>query len=374
MSNSKKWITALVGVVVLVVFAVFQKSGPSETGPIKVGFIGPLTGDVAPIGESLRNAVSIAVDEINARGGRQLEVVYEDGACSGTAAASAAQKLITIDGVKFIIGGMCSGETLGAAPIAEAAGVIMLSPLSSSPDITTAGDYIFRVFASDATSGNIIAETAADRGYLRIAVLAEQTDYAQALKRVFEQRYAELGGTIIVNENYATSDKDFRSKLTKIKEANPDALYIIPQSPQSAEVLLGQIKSMDIDTQLFSNELATTESVRAAGLVEGVLFAEVSFDKASAAAQAFNDSYEKAYGEVNASTPLLYAASAYDATVLLYEIITDVGSDANKVKDALYDVTGWEGATGTLTLDENGDAVRAYTLKQVVNGEIVEVK
>ena len=127
---------------------------PSDdgTGPIKIGFIGPLTGEASPYGVDTLNGAKLAVDEINEAGGvngRMIEIIAEDGRCTGTDAASAAQKLVNVDKVVAIVGGQCSGETLAAAPIAESAKVVMISPVSSSPDVTAAGDFIFRDYPSD---------------------------------------------------------------------------------------------------------------------------------------------------------------------------------------------------------------------------------
>ncbi|MES2225452.1 MAG: penicillin-binding protein activator [Patescibacteria group bacterium] len=374
--NSKKRTFAAVLALIVLAGAVWwgtARTAPQSSGVIKIGFIGPLTGDAAPIGESTRNAVVSAIDEVNASSTQKYEVIYEDGRCDGPTSASAAQKLINIDKVKFIIGGICSGETLGAAPVAEAAHIILLSPVSSSPDITKAGDYIFRTFASDATSGQKVAEAIWSRGYRSIAVISEQTDYAQALKDIFEARFKELGGTIVTSEGYETTSKDFRSQLTKAKAANPDALYLVPNTSASGQILLSQVKDMGITTPLFSNELVTTPSLLTSGVSNGVIFAEVNFDKNSPAAAAFLDAYTKRFGTMDPSSPPIYGASTYDSVHLLTDLITTYGSNPDTVKGALYAVKDRPGAAGQLTIDRNGDAVREYVLKQVVNGQIVPV-
>src|SRR3989338_6431973 len=114
------------------------------SGPIKIGFIGPLTGDIAGIGADMLNGVQVAVDEVNADGGingRQIELIAEDGRCNGADAASAAQKLVNVDNVFAIVGAGCSSETLAAAPIVNDGKVVMISPVSSSPEVSAAGDH-----------------------------------------------------------------------------------------------------------------------------------------------------------------------------------------------------------------------------------------
>lgn len=121
--------------------------------PIKIGYIGPLTGEASSYGIDTINGVKLAIEEVNEAGGikgRPVTLLIEDTRCIGIEAAGAARKLIHVDKVSAIIGGQCSGETLAAAPIAEQAQIPMISPVSSSPEVTSAGDFIFRVYPSDA--------------------------------------------------------------------------------------------------------------------------------------------------------------------------------------------------------------------------------
>ena len=146
---------------------------PVSTEPIKIGYIGPLTGGVAAYGETEKNVIELALQEINSSGelNRKLEVIYEDGKCDGKDAATAAQKLINIDKVKIILGGACSAETLAAAPLAEENKVILFSSFASNPSISQAGDYIFRNCFSDADFGKADAEFIVSRGIKRVAAL-----------------------------------------------------------------------------------------------------------------------------------------------------------------------------------------------------------
>ncbi|MBI1934526.1 ABC transporter substrate-binding protein, partial [Candidatus Peregrinibacteria bacterium] len=151
---------------------------------IKIGFIGPLTGDAAALGKDILNGTQIAVEEVNANGGingKQVQIITEDGRCSGSDATNAAQKLINIDHVVAIVGGSCSSETLAAAAVAESAKTIVMSPSASSPDITQAGEYIFRVYPSDAYKTTAIVKLFQERKYKKIALITENNDYAVAI-------------------------------------------------------------------------------------------------------------------------------------------------------------------------------------------------
>ena len=161
--EGKKIGAILIILIVLVVgYFLAQGSAPEEGDDIiTIGFIGPLTGDAVSYGEPISNGVRMAVDDINQAGGvngKMLEVIYEDGRCTNEDALNAAQKLVNIDGVKMIIGGACSGETLAMLPVTEAAGVVVISPSASSPDLTGAGRFFFRNSPSDAEGGRKLAE------------------------------------------------------------------------------------------------------------------------------------------------------------------------------------------------------------------------
>src|SRR3989344_5259538 len=188
----KNVIWALVVIVILtLLFTWGGDKVPKETGPIKVGVIAPLTGDAAAYGEPLTNIVKMAVEEVNNAGGvdgRTIELVIEDGKCNGKDGGSATQKLVNVDGVKVILGGFCSSESLAAIPIAEAAKVLVLSAGSSSPDLTGASPYFFRNYPSDSAQGKVLAQIAYnDKGWKKVAFLQEQTDYAVGIYKAFEE-------------------------------------------------------------------------------------------------------------------------------------------------------------------------------------------
>ena len=222
-----------------------QSSGQQQTqlqGSYKIGVMVPLSGDAAAYGLPIQKALKIALDEVNANGGvngKKLEPIYEDSKCSPKDGNAAAQKLVNIDGVKIIIGGVCSGETLGAAPITESNKVILFSPSATSPDITKAGDFVFRDAPSDAYAGVIASNYAYnDLNSKKAAIISESTDYAQGLRKVFKENFARVGGEIVADETYNPEDTDFRTQVTKVKAANPDVVYLVPQAPPKGILLI----------------------------------------------------------------------------------------------------------------------------------------
>jgi branched-chain amino acid transport system substrate-binding protein len=379
MNQSIKWIVGIIVVVAVGVVGYLVSKGPSEpvsTEPIKIGFIGPLTGDAVSYGESIRNSIALAVEEINSAGGiegRTIEMIYEDGKCTGKDAVSAAQKLVNVDKVKIIIGGVCSGETLSILPITEPVKVLILSPSASSPDLTGAGKFFFRNNPSDADGGKALAKLIMEK-YKKAAIISENTDYAQALGRVFINSFGAIGGEVVANESFAPGTKDFRSILAKIKAASPHAIVINTQMGIASGIIVNQVKELAINTPLYGTTvLAGTNAIEIAGKnAEGILLIDVpGLSDDNPKAVKFLSDYKAKYGE---TTLEFYLGAAYDDVYILAQAISKVGIDTEKLKDYLSAIN-YNGVIGTYSFDENGDLVGIeYAIKQIKDGKAVEVK
>lgn len=376
MKKTVLWVIVIL-VLVLVGYSLSQNSGSDvaeETGPIKVGFIAPLSEDAAVYGEPGRNVVALAIKEINEAGGvngRMIEAIYEDGLCNGADATNAANKLINVDKVKIIIGGFCSSESLAVAPLAEAAGVLLLSPGSSSPDLTGIGQFFARTYPSDAAQGGILAEAAIERGYSTVAVMQEQTDYALGVHNAFKARFEELGGTITA-EVFATETTDFRTPLAKLQAENPDALFVDTQTPAVAERILKQVSDLGWDPEIITNDvLAGSPEVIAnnSELLEGAITAEFVADNENEMFQALLENYEAEYGIELAFQS--YGQTEYDAVYLIARGIEEVGENPEALAKWIREVSDFEGASGNLIIGENGDRVGGHSLKVIENGEAV---
>ncbi len=346
----------------------------SDDNSIKVGAILPLTGDGAAYGEPMQKVAQIALDEINAAGGvngKKLEFIWEDGKCNGNDAADAANKLINVDKVQIIYGGFCSSETLAIAPIAEAAHVVVLSPASSSPDITNAGDYIFRNYPSDATQGKVLAQGAQKQGFKKIGILAEQNDYTLGIQKVFQDQFQQLGGTVVV-ETYLPDDTDFRTSLLKLKSDSVDALMVDPQTPAKADLIFKQLQEMDWNVKLMGNDVVAGYQdliSKYSKLVEGMVVAEFTYDKTNPAFQKLVAQFKKETGK---DLPYgTYASTCYDAVYIIKEALAKVGNNADALKGYLAAINGRKGLAGTLTFDENGDPKAGHSLEIVKNGKVV---
>ena len=379
MENTSKialWIIVVL-VVVLGGYYLINKS-PSETGPIKIGFISPLTGDAAAYGEVVRDVEKLAVEEINASGGingRQVEGIYEDGKCSGAGAASAMQKLVNADKVKIVIGGFCSSESLAAVPIATQNKVFLFSPGSSSPDLTNVSKYFARNYPSDASQGSVLAGVAYNqKNWRKVAFIQEQLDYPLGIFKAFSAEFEKMGGKI-VKEEFATNVTDFRSQLTKLKAENPDALFIDTQTPAAADRILKQLQDLKWRPALLVSDATSGDSAtvkKDASILEGALAAEFGVDPANQKYQHHLQAYKEKYGKDANFTS--YTQTVYDSVYMIRDAVFAVGYDGTKVANWVRSAKDWPGASGLVTIKADGDRAGGHVPKVIKNGKVELLK
>ncbi|HSU73107.1 MAG TPA: ABC transporter substrate-binding protein [Candidatus Binatia bacterium] len=349
---------------------------PHGSGTLVIGGMYPLTGDGAAYGIPIQHATDIAIKELNDAGGiggKDLKIVWEDSKCDAKDGATAAQKLTGVDNVKVILGGICSGETLAAAPITEEAGVILLSPSSTNPKITDAGDFVFRTAPSDAYGGKVAAEYARKQGYKTVSIIAENSDYAQGLRTVFRDSFKALGGSIANEQTFDPDASDFKTIVLKVVDIYPDAVYLAPQTPAKGVLLLKQLREQGYKGPIVTAEVLIGRDVikEHPDLVEGIAGVEVHFDETNPKAKKLFDEYRSLYNE---DPPFpAYMAAAYDNVNLIADAIgaNDGEIDADQIKDYLYHVKDYDGALGKLTFDQNGDPILDFDVKKVIGGNLV---
>lgn len=370
-SFMRKHIIALLTIAVLLMSTGCLGTG---AGVITIGGIAPLTGDGASYGIELQRVAEMALADVNeawADKGMELDIQWEDGGCNGKDASTAAQKLVDIDQVEIIHGGFCSSETLSAAAITDPAGVILFSSGSSSPDVTDAGDYVYRDWPSDNFQAVKLAELANELGYTKIAVITEQQDYTLGISTAFKAAFEALGGTV-VEETYLASDMDFKTQLTKLSAEEPDTYLVNPQTPVKSDIIMKQMQELGLEGPFLLNDVAGTSSdllSTYADYLEGSFTATVDLDLSQEGLIDLQADYLASFGEE--ITYLTYEASTYDAVWILANAIMEVGNNAEAVKAYLDDFPGYDGLMGSIDFDENGDPLTGHVVFTVSNGEIV---
>ncbi len=350
---------------------------PAAQAPaeIKIGTIGPLTGDYATYGENVRKGVEIAVEEVNAAGGidgKQIKLISEDTKGSPDDAAKAATKLIDVDKVTAIIGAVLSGETKTAAPFANDAKVTMISPSSTATGIPDIGPYIFRNCLSDDVQGAQLAEYAIkELGAKKIAIFYAKNDYGEALKNAVEAKAAELA-TVVAVESYNDGEQDFNAVLTSIKAKQPDTLYIAGYYTEAAKIAQ-QASDQGLKVQILGADGFFSAKLTELGgtAVEGAIFT-ASFYPADpdAAVQTFVNAYKAKFNE----DADMFSAQGYDAMKLVLEAIKAGGSDAEAIRNAMAAIKDFPGITGKTSFTENGDCDKEVLILKVQDGAFVKIR
>ncbi len=347
-----------------VVVTVAMACGTDEEGedsPFRIGVMESLTGAGETYGSVAVQAKTMAMDEINAAGGidgRRLELVIEDSKCSAQDAINAYNKLTDVDGMKIILGTSCSGAMLGVAPLAEADGVVLFSGLASNPDIANAGDYIFRTQISDIEVGIRTGNVLWADGVRGLATITEETDYAEGVRRTSVAQFEKNGGKVIAEERYGSDTTDFRSQLTKLIEAEPDALHIAPQSEFSAGTIVKQARELGYEGPIYGETITvgTTALDIAGDAATGLKAITAAPDPNNPKAQEVLANFRERYKYI---TLPWHLGSAYDDVYIAAECLkrTNDDQDADGFRDCLYDIT-WSGALGdNYSFDDDGEVV-----------------
>ncbi len=357
-------IRILLAVLMVVAFSVMACGviGDSDDDePYRIGVMESLTGPGETYGTVANQAKQLAVDEINAAGGvngRMIELVVEDSKCGAQDAITAYNKLTDVDGVKIILGTSCSGAMLGAAPLAESDGVVLFSGLATNPDIATAGDYIFRTSMSDAQLGVDTGNLMWADGIRNVATMTELTDYAEGVRRTTAAQFEKRGGQIIGEERYASDVTDFRTQLTKLLTADPDAIHIAAQSEFSGGTVVKQLRELGYDGPVYGEVVVVgaTALEIAGDSANGVKAVVADLDPGNSKAKQVITNFKEKYDYI---TLAWYIGSAYDDVYITAECLkqTEDDQDADGFRDCLYDIT-WSGAIGSnYSFDANGEVI-----------------
>lgn len=339
---------------------------------VKIGFIGPLTGDYANYGTLCRQAVEMAIDEINAKGGingASIKLFAEDSEGDPQKALAAMEKLSSSDKVCAIIGPVLTGETFSVAERAQAEGIVIITPSASHKDITNVGDYIFRTTPSDGLQGEVAGKYWSQvLGYTKLAVLYAKNDYSQGLYESMSEAFTQDGGRIVAAETFMVGDKDFKTQLTKLKNTDAQAIYLPDYTAEMAQIL-EQAAQLGIDKPFLSGDGFLSEEIYslAGQYTDGVVYTASARVEESNKNKEFKDAYTAKWG----IGPDSFATNAYDATYILASVIEKVGTDRKAIKVGMEQVKDFEGVNGIINFAANGDLV-AYQGVYEVHGTTPE--
>jgi len=330
---------------------------------IKVGVYGDLTGQTSSFGQSTRNGIQLAVDEINAAGGvdgKKIELIVEDDQGTPEKAKTVISKLINQDKVQAVLGEVASSNSLAAAPVAQEGKIPMITPSSTNPKVTEVGDYISRVCFIDPFQGSVMAKFAANTLNAKTAAIIGdvQSDYSKGLTEFFTQEFTKLGGRVVAEQKYAQSDPDFKAQLTAIRNSNPDVIYIPGYYGQVA-IIAKQARELGMNMPLLGGDGWDSPELWKLGgdaLKNTYISNHYSAENPAPEIQNFVKNYQAKFGAV----PDSLAALAYDSAKVLADAIKRAGGahDSAKLKDAINATKNFAGVTGLITLDSSRNAVK----------------
>jgi branched-chain amino acid transport system substrate-binding protein len=356
-----------------------EEEEAAETEPLKIAMLAAMSGDVKTFGEGTKRGMDMAIAEWNAEGGvlgREIEVVIGDTKCDAQEAANVANKVINQDNVNYIVGAVCSSASIPISEIANAAGVVQISPPSTNPQVTINEDgsnkeYIFRACFLDPFQGEVDAAFAMDElGAEKAAVLYDVgNDYVKGLAEYFKSSFEELGGEVPVFEAYTKEDTDFSALLTKVADADVDVLFL-PDYYNKVNVIAKQAKERGVEAVMLGADGWDSPDLDLEA-VDGAYFSNhySPYDPRDIV-QNFVADFETEYE----ATPDFVAVLAYDATNVLLQAIENAGTDdPAAVKDELAAIE-FEGVAGDIRFDENGDPIKKAAISHITDGEIEFVK
>jgi branched-chain amino acid transport system substrate-binding protein len=378
--NRNIFIGASAVVIILVVgyFVLNQKPKEANGAPITVGVATLLTGDFAVLGENIVQTARLAADEVNKNGGingRPLELVIEDSKLDSRSGVAAMQKLVNADGIRYIIGGMSSNGSVAAAPIANAAHAVDLTPVTGGKNVDEAGDYIFRIANSDVLAGRDLANAMLKMGYKNVGVVGAVTEYTIDIQKTFEKTITDQGGTIVVSEQFQPGTTDYRTMIAKVRAKNPQAVLVLSQLGTDAAYFVKQSREVGYNPPLFTDfTFATNGNVKQIlGSLDGIYFTDPAYDANNAKTKAFFALYKATY-KTDPAIPF-HAASTYDGVMMLAEALRAEGDDSAKVQQYLStNIKNYHGLMGTYSLDAQGNSDLGFTVRVIKNGVPTDIQ
>jgi branched-chain amino acid transport system substrate-binding protein len=355
----------------LVVSLVTASSGCTRGGtkpnglPVVIAATIPLTGDSASYGEIQKRGITLALDKINVPPTPALlKVIYKDSQLKPTEAVSALEQCIYLDHAQVVFS-ISTSEVLAQAPICNERKLVLLSPLASGDQISKAGPFVFRVAPSDSFQGRAMADKILSLGLKRIGLLNVNDSFGVGLAATFRQTFVKGGGNVIDTESVNPGQSDMRTQLEKLSAARPEGLFLILH-PGEAVAVLKEVKELGIHARLFGADTFSNRDIYTAAKQEaqGLTFT-LPAEPDSPAFKQFKVEYEAAYH----SPADINAADAYDAAMLVARAVQDGARTGDQIKQFFDKRQPYNGASGLIQWDENGDVISKKYQVYVIKGQ-----
>ncbi len=338
---------------------------------VKIGFIGPLTGDVKTFGESTKNGFLLALEQAGFKAGDyEIEYVIADDRNDPTEAVNVATKLVSQDKVQAIIGSVTSKATIPISEVTNKAGVVQITSTATNPRVTVDDgkrkEFVFRACFIDPFQGLVGARFALnDLKAKTAAILYDQgNDYTKGLAEVFKTNFEAGGGKVVAYEAYSKDDVDFSATLTKIARLNPDVLYL-PDYYQKVSLIGKQARAKGIKAPFLGGDGWDSDELDFATMEGGYFTNHYSPEDTRPIVVQWVKDYQAKYGAV----PDALATLSYDATKILLAAIAKANSnDPVAIRDAVKSISA-SVVSGDITFDENGNPIKSAAILQIKDGK-----
>ena len=322
---------------------------------IKIGIAGPMTGAVAQYGDMQFSGARMAIEQINANGGvmgEKLVAVEQDDVCDPKQAVTVANNMVN-EGVRFVVGHLCSSSTQPASDIYEDEGILMVTPASTSPAITESGyELVFRTIGLDSMQGPVAGKYIASQKPERVAVIHDKQQYGEGIASAVKSTLEDDGIDVVMYEGITAGQKDFSSLVTKLKKENVDFVYYGGYHPELG-LILRQAQQAKLDAKFMGPEGVGNKDINtiAGDAAEGLLVTlPPSFDE-----KAENKSLVDAFAKKGEDPSGPFVLTSYTAVQLIADGIEKADSkDPIDVAKALRANT-FKTPIGDVAYDKNGD-------------------
>lgn len=356
----------LLAIASMFVFSCTKKNNENE---ILIGSYASVTGATASFGTYQLNGITMAVEEINAKGGingKKIKLINYDNKSDNDETLAVVNRLVTQDKVVALLGEATSGRSKIGAQIAQQNKIPMLSTSATNPDVTKVGNYIFRACFIDPFQGLVMAKFMTENLKLKKAAILRdiKSDYSVGLADNFAQKLKDLGGEVVADVSYQEGDIDFKSQLTSIKGKNPEVLFV-PGYYNEVALIAKQVKELGMTPVMMGGDGWASPKLHelAKTAIDGSYFSNhYSTESKDPKTVTFIKDYTAKYKE----TPDAMAALAYDATYMMAEAIKNSKElTSENIRNELAKIKDFSGATGKTQMNEQRDAVKSATVVQV---------
>ncbi|MDD4505496.1 MAG: ABC transporter substrate-binding protein [Sulfurospirillaceae bacterium] len=343
---------------------------------VKLGVVMPMSGPLAAYGQTCNEGVEFANTLApTLKNGDTIKLVLVDNKGDKVETATATTRLISSDKVVGIIGALTSTNTAQVIAITDKKQIPVISPVATNDKLTEQKEFANRVCFTDSFQGAVVANYATKDLKLKTAVVVvdQAQVYSLGLAKAFTEAFKKAGGTIVKEIKVSSGDKDFKAVVSQIKTANPDMIFLPMYHPE-VSMITRQAKQIGLVKPMFSGDGVANQTFIDLGgdSVEGYMFTDF-FDYSAPPTQKSKDfiaAYEKKTGkkEVNSFTAL--GADSYNVMVNAMNNCANP-EDSVCINNEIKKTVAFEGVSGVINIDKNGNATRSAVIKVIKDGKAV---